>query len=328
MEGLLADPDSPKDERFIKYLYCGFGLASAISFHALECQGIVIFLARPQASIDRLSIIENKVYMVTSSQIIGSTLASTHARRACSLVRSQMGEVAAAVITEDEKERKMQSDTSGDQETKERPFHRRHFRDESVRRFLIWIRKCRGGSTQIPPRMSTDECIYTLFGVFCGLLVLSTMNMLTRNLTDKEYYLLLPPFGALMTLQYGLTAAPASQPRNTILGQAVAGAVSLSFTYIPEDILPIWLRLAVGPAFAITAMVLLGIPHPPAGAHSVMYASGEYSWTLYSLVVLASVISVIPATLVNNLSRKRQYPTYLGYAPKLLGKVRHRNSNV
>jgi CBS-domain-containing membrane protein len=56
-------------------------------------------------------------------------------------------------------------------------------------------------------------------------------------------------------LQYGLTAAPASQPRNGVMGQAVAGAVSLAFTYIPEDILPIWLRRAVGPAIAIATMV-------------------------------------------------------------------------
>lgn len=60
-------------------------------------------------------------------------------------------------------------------------------------------------------------------------------------------------------------------------------------------------------------MVKLGFTHPPAGAHAVLYASGKYDWTFYSLVVLSTVISVIPATLVNNLSTKRQYPTYWGF---------------
>ena len=60
-------------------------------------------------------------------------------------------------------------------------------------------------------------------------------------------------------------------------------------------------------------MVKLGFTHPPAGAHAVLYASGDYGWTLYGLVVLSTVISVIPATLVNNLSTKRQYPTYWGF---------------
>jgi hypothetical protein len=49
-------------------------------------------------------------------------------------------------------------------------------------------------------------------------------------------FLLIGPFGALATMQYGLTAAPASQPRNAVMGQAVAGAVSLGFTCIPESI--------------------------------------------------------------------------------------------
>lgn len=124
---------------------------------------------------------------------------------------------------------------------------------------------------------------------------------------------ILGPFGAMCTLMYGLSAAPASQPMNAVLGQAVAGAVSLAFTYIPEHVLPVWLRTAVGPAFAIGTMVKLGVVHPPAGAHSVLYASGKYNFTFYALVVLSTAISVIPATFVNNLSSKRQYPTYWGF---------------
>lgn len=93
---------------------------------------------------------------------------------------------------------------------------------------------------------------------------------------------------------------------------SLAGAVSLAFTYIPESILPVWLRTAIGPAFAIGAMVKLGVVHPPAGAHSVLYASGKYNFGFYGLVVLSTAISVIPATLVNNMSSKRQYPTYWG----------------
>jgi CBS-domain-containing membrane protein len=114
-------------------------------------------------------------------------------------------------------------------------------------------------------------------------------------------------------LQYALTTAPASQPRNVVLGQVVAGAVSMSFTYIPESMLPVWIRRAVAPAFAIAAMVKLGIPHPPAGAHAVIYASGDFGFTFYFLSVLASALSIVPATLVNNMSTKRQYPTYWGY---------------
>ncbi len=93
------------------------------------------------------------------------------------------------------------------------------------------------------------------------------------------------------------------------MGQAVAGPVYLAFTYIPESILAVWL------AVAIAAMVKFGFTHPPGGAHAVLYASGQYNFAFYALVVLSTAISIIPATLVNNLSIKRQYPTYWGLIP-------------
>jgi CBS-domain-containing membrane protein len=105
----------------------------------------------------------------------------------------------------------------------------------------------------------------------------------------------------------------------------LAGGISLSFTHIPESILPTWIRIAVGPAFAITAMAKLGIPHPPAGEHAVIYASGEYGWMFYLLVLLSSIISILPAIMVNNLSEKRQYPTYWGHIPLYMKNlIRHR----
>lgn len=177
--------------------------------------------------------------------------------------------------------------------------------------------KISGGGMQIPPAPQYTHAMWTVLGAFFGLLVLSSLNLYYQYLSSDELFLIIGPFGALMTLQYGLTAAPASQPRNAIFGQAVAGAVSMAITHIPESILPIWLRIAVGPAIAIGVMVKCGIPHPPAGAHAVLYATGKYSWALYGLVVLSTAISVIPAVIVNNLSNKRQYPTYwFGGFPK------------
>jgi hypothetical protein len=123
-------------------------------------------------------------------------------------------------------------------------------------------RKARGGGSVIPPPMTTQQALWTWLGTFLTLLVLSGIDHGLVTTTDQS--LLIGPFGALMTLQYGLTAAPASQPRNAILGQIVSGAIAISFTYLP---IPTWLQQALGPAFSVTAMCRLGIPHPPAGAH-------------------------------------------------------------
>jgi len=61
-----------------------------------------------------------------------------------------------------------------------------------------------------------------------------------------------------MTLQYSLTSAPASQPRNAVLGQVVAGAVSMAISQIPRRYVSKWINQALAPAFAIFAMTKLG----------------------------------------------------------------------
>ena len=51
---------------------------------------------------------------------------------------------------------------------------------------------------------------------------------------------------------------------------------------------------------------------PLARAHSVLYTSGKYDFGFYGLVVPSTAVSVIPATVVNNMSSKQQFPTYWG----------------
>ncbi len=69
-----------------------------------------------------------------------------------------------------------------------------------------------GRGSEILPSLSFRQALWTALGAFCGLLVLSVLNEYYQCLSHDEYVLLVGPFGALMTLQYGLTAAPASQP--------------------------------------------------------------------------------------------------------------------
>ena len=101
-----------------------------------------------------------------------------------------------------------------------------------------------------------------------------------------------------------------------MFGQALAGAVALVFTYIPTSALPMWIRVALAPALAIGLMVKCGVTHPPAGAHAVLLASGKYNWGLYGIGLLSTFIAIVPATLINNLCDKRQYPTYWFVIPK------------
>jgi CBS-domain-containing membrane protein len=132
-------------------------------------------------------------------------------------------------------------------------------------------------------------------------------------MTDEfgaDYVLQLAPFGAMVTLLYGLTAAPASQPRNAIMGHLIAVSISLAFTYA-ENMHP-YLRTSLVTAIAVSAMVKFGFTHPPAGASALLFSTGLLGWTNMVVLLIGNVMAIGVATIVNNLSDRRQYPTYWG----------------
>ena len=307
IKSISQDPDSAKGPRLALMEKAGFTLAAGVSFQYHHHQGIVIFLTTVEdLYVDRLACVANSAYLHQSAQFIGAALSLAEIRRATLAEKYKLKEkcysmhkCTLAIAEEDGTGIDTNTQLAG------RNGHLPH-------RLVTYSDKLRGGLMQIPPSLSWKQTFWTVFGSFVGLLVLSSLNEYYKLLSNEEYFLLIAPFGAMCTLMYGLSAAPASQPRNAVMGQAVAGAISLAFTYIPESSLPVWLRIVIGPAFAIGAMVKLGIAHPPAGAHSVLYASGRYNFGFYGLVVISTAISVIPATMINNMSSKRQYPTYWG----------------
>ena len=104
-------------------------------------------------------------------------------------------------------------------------------------------------------------------------------------------------YGALTTLQYNLTAAPASQPRHAFFAQIFASTTSLCLGYIPT--LPTWFRSA-----HIYCMAKLGIIHPPAGAAAIVFSTGTLGWVFLSGVFM----TIVTAVIINNMSDRRQYP--------------------
>ncbi len=116
---------------------------------------------------------------------------------------------------------------------------------------LCW-KKSHGGSAAIPPPFSNTQSAWTFVGVLVTHTMFSRMNVAILEKTQGELDLVLPPLGALTTLQFALTAAPASQPRNAIFSQLFALATALIITYIPN--MEPWLRASLAPAIVITGM--------------------------------------------------------------------------
>jgi CBS-domain-containing membrane protein len=111
-------------------------------------------------------------------------------------------------------------------------------------------------------------------------------------------------------MMYSLSSAPASQPRNAILGQAVSIAIGLSFSYITT--IPVWLRVNLATALAVAAMSKFAIIHPPAGAAAFSFASGALNWATMLVFLVGYVITIMISMVLNNWSVERQYPIYWG----------------
>lgn len=170
-----------------------------------------------------------------------------------------------------------------------------------------WCKKVRGGSAGIPPSFSIRQCLWTFVGVMTTHTILSRINLLIDMESEGELSLILAPLGALTTLQYCLTAAPASQPRNAFFAQVFAVTVAILLSYIP-NVEP-WFRSALAPAIVIPGMAKLGIIHPPAGAAAVVFSSGVFRWEHFVIFLSGVSISIVTAVCINNMSDKRQYPT-------------------
>ena len=315
---LQSDPDTWTGPIVQYHLDLDHTLAAGVTFQCDGVRGLVVYYASDKnqdkdKNSNLLYSVPNTIYLQRCATYIGSIVAMTEARRACAAF-------AAANQTQPQEENvaprtpsKVNETDAADATTNTVPMPNSDHCGMIVTRLVAWYHKCWGSGLQIPPPMPLPQVAWTLVGSFCGMLLLSLLNEGFVHLTDGEYALVIGPFGAMMTLMYALPSAPASQPRNAILGEAVAGSVAMAFSYLP---LPQWFRRALCPALGISAMTALGVVHPPAGAHATVWADAQHDWYFFAIVVLGAIVSVLPATIINNLSTKRQYPMYWGYLPK------------
>lgn len=292
ISSLVDDPDTAKTPRLNAIHNAGFNHAAGVTFSAGYQRGMVIFLTQLEEDAEQLIDYYNQSCMVRNAEAIGSVIAANEARKAAMVVRpdgSMSADTGAATDGKDD----IQPD---------------NFWNNAKRRMTTWSRKCiGGGSLQVPPAVTWNQSIFSFSGCLCTLLLLGSVSEAIHSKSDGDLFFFMAPIGALMALEFGLTAAPASQPRSAFYGQAVSGAISLAFTYIP---MAVWLRQAIASSLAIAMMGKLGVLHPPAGAASILLASGQFGWRHYGLLLAATMLSLIPAVLINNSSTKRQYPTH------------------
>jgi len=171
-------------------------------------------------------------------------------------------------------------------------------RKRIMKRYILKMR----GSAKSPARATIKHIIWSYFGGLSGIAVIAYLSVLT----DKP--LVIPSFGASCVLTFGVPESPLAQPRNVIGGHFVSTLVGLIFFTILGSS---WWVMALGVATAIVGMQLTRTVHPPAGADPLIVILSEASWSFIAIPVLAgSLILAFVATIFNNLSKDRAYPTY------------------
>ena len=177
-----------------------------------------------------------------------------------------------------------------------------------------------------PPGWYHTWHIHTIFlyfsilaGAFCGVAIIENVFLALRRLSGHTVPIVIASFGAAAILEYNTIESPLAQPRNLILGHFFAAAVGVGITKLflllpPDQFQDLqWLAGALAVGVASVAMSFSKTVHPPAGATALLAATNleiqELGWWLLPLVLLASMLMLASALILNN-GLGRRFPVY------------------
>ncbi|CAM4178243.1 CBS-domain-containing membrane protein [Paenibacillus endophyticus] len=164
----------------------------------------------------------------------------------------------------------------------------------------FWLKMRSKGRS--PLKVVPRNALIGAIGGFTAIAVLALLSELTASAW------MMAPFGATCVLAFGLWDAPLSQPRNIIGGHVISTLVGLLCLHFFGQ--SIWV-MAAAVGLSIGLMMLSKTTHPPAGADPLVVILSGSSWTfLLTPVLIGSVLIVVMALLINNMDKKRKYPTF------------------
>jgi CBS-domain-containing membrane protein len=155
------------------------------------------------------------------------------------------------------------------------------------------------------------EHFWSFMGAFVGIGLIAFFQ--SHLLNKDENIFLIGSFGASSVLIYGAIQSPLAQPRNLIGGHMVSAIIGVTiYKLLPEII---WLTAPLAVAISIVAMQITKTLHPPGGATALIAVIGSekikalgYLYVL-SPVLTGSLILLVVALVVNNMTTHRKYPT-------------------
>ena len=135
-----------------------------------------------------------------------------------------------------------------------------------------------------------------------------TIAVLTL-LTYKTQYgiFLIASFGSSMVVLFGYPESPFAQPKNIFFGHLLTSLVGVLFVaFIP---LPIYITIPLAVGAGVGLMILLSVPHPPAGGNPIIIIMGSVSFDfLINPIISGTIIILIFGIILNRIILKKKYP--------------------
>ncbi|KAG9784276.1 hypothetical protein KCU88_g2857, partial [Aureobasidium melanogenum] len=157
-------------------------------------------------------------------------------------------------------------------------------------------------------------------GAFCGVAIIENVFLAMPPLSGHAVPIIIASFGAAAILEYNTIESPLAQPRNLVVGHFLSAVVAVAITklflllptYQQFDHLR-WLAGALAVGAASVLMSFTKTVHPPAGATALLAATNveiqELGWWLLPLVLLAAMLMLASALVLNNVAGRR-FPIY------------------
>ncbi len=179
---------------------------------------------------------------------------------------------------------------------------------------ITYIKRMKGFEKS-PPRKPFNKIDWSWLGAFLGIYIISILNDLI-GMDRKTGFFLVGSFGASAVLIYAAPQLELSQPRNFLGGQIFSAFVGITvYKYLPFDLS---ILSAISVSIAIVVMHFTRTMRHPEGATALIVVIGSSQihelsyWFVVSPVLLGTLVMLIIALIVNNLSKnsKRHYPRY------------------
>ncbi len=185
-----------------------------------------------------------------------------------------------------------------------------------------YFQKMKGGgkSPKMPPM---SEVFWSFFGAFIGMSAicltlnyfkLAPLDNIIDSLSKTDMNFVMASFGASAVLIFGVVESPLAQPRNLIGGHVLSAIIGVLCyqLFLPH----LWLAAALAVSASIAVMQLTKTLHPPGNATALIAVVGSqqlhdlgYVYVLIP-ILRGTLILLIVALLVNNISKNRRYPKF------------------